>query len=97
MKTIAVIRLVKMLKIQHMETGAEARKARQARFISLRAMARRLKISAPYLSDLELGKRNWTMKKIRAFEAALEQKRKVRGFLGSTPDGGIDDADRDQS
>lgn len=74
MKTIAVIRLIKMLQIQHKETGATARAARQARFISLRAMARRLKVSAAYVSDLELGKRNWSMTKIRAYEKALEQR-----------------------
>jgi transcriptional regulator with XRE-family HTH domain len=74
MKTIAVIRLIKMLKIQHKETGAAARLARQARFISLRAMARRLKVSAAYVSDLELGKRNWSIDKIRAYEKALEQR-----------------------
>lgn len=73
MKTIAVIKFIKTLQLQHRETGAAARAARQARFISLRAMAIRLKISAAYVSDLELGKRNWSMTKVRAYEKALEQ------------------------
>ena len=73
MKTIAVIKLVRTLQIQHAATGTEARIARKARLISLREMARRMNVSAPYVSDLELGKRNWNMTKIRAYEKALEQ------------------------
>jgi len=72
MKTIAVIKLIKTIQIQHKETGAAARAARQARFLSLRAMAVRMKVSAPYICDLERGYRNWSIARIRAYEKALE-------------------------
>jgi len=38
---------------------------------SLRAVAFRMKISAPYLSDLENGNRSWTEEKIQKFESAV--------------------------
>lgn len=47
------------------------RRLRQRWGVSLREMARRLDISAPYLSDLELGKREWTEEKISAFRRKL--------------------------
>jgi transcriptional regulator with XRE-family HTH domain len=40
--------------------GNELRKMRQLYGVSLRQMAKRLKYSAPYLSDVEAGKRNVT-------------------------------------
>lgn len=46
--------------IDHHSTGYLFRAARQKAKLSLREVARRLKLSAPFLSDLELGRRNWT-------------------------------------
>lgn len=46
--------------IDHETTGQLFRQARQKAKLSLREMARRLKLSAPFVSDLELGRRNWT-------------------------------------
>lgn len=53
-----VTRLVRV--IDHKVTGALMREARIRSGISLREMARRLGYSAPFVSDLELGRRNWT-------------------------------------
>lgn len=47
------------------------RRLRQNKGISLRDMAKRMAISAPYLSDLELGRRDWTEEKIAAFKGVL--------------------------
>lgn len=48
---------------QFSEFGNELRRVRESRKESLRALARRLKISPTYLSDIERGKRNapWTL------------------------------------
>lgn len=49
----------------------EMRKIRLNRNIRLREMARRLKISAAYLSDLERGKRDWNDAKRQAYLNAI--------------------------
>jgi transcriptional regulator with XRE-family HTH domain len=46
--------------IDSVATGANVRKARRKVNMSLRELARRMDYSAPYVSDLELGRRNWT-------------------------------------
>ena len=51
--------------------GASFRKLREGREISLRTMAQRLDISASYLSDLELGRRQWHNSMAEAFREAL--------------------------
>lgn len=81
MKTIAKIKYIKTLIIEHTETGAEARRQRQNKGVSLRALGRAMGISAPYLSDLERGRRNWTIKRMRHFEHTLETF-KSNGALG---------------
>ena len=48
--------------IDHAATGAAMRQLRKAHNISLREIARRMDFSAPFISDLELGRRNWTSK-----------------------------------
>ena len=50
--------------------GAYARQCRETRGISLRELARRMKISAPFLSDLEKGNRHWTEGTLTAWEDA---------------------------
>lgn len=62
--------------IDHEATGQRFRAAREAAKISLREMARRLGMSAPYVSDLELGRRNWTQDKADRFAAIIEQNAK---------------------
>ena len=63
-----VTRLVR--EIDHVATGALMRQGRLKAKISLREMARRLEYSAPFVSDLELGRRNWT-KELEAKYAAI--------------------------
>ena len=71
---ILKIKCIKTLKIDHVSSGKTARKKRERANVSLREIARRMKISAPYLSDLELGKRNWSVKLARRFESAVEER-----------------------
>lgn len=44
----------------HRPLGAELRRRREAVGMSLREVARQMEISAPYLSDMENGRRYWT-------------------------------------
>lgn len=57
--------------------GNLARKTRWSLNIPLREVARRMNYSAAYISDLELGKRNWTQKLLNDYENALKTPRKV--------------------
>lgn len=52
--------------------GAELRKLREKAGLSGRQVARRMHISAPYLSDLELGRRHWTPKLVMLFKLTLK-------------------------
>ena len=63
--------LVRRYEINQVETGRRARALRQKRGLSLREVARRMKVSAPFLSDLERGRRNWNVETKRRFNAAL--------------------------
>ena len=47
--------------------GEALRRRREARDISLRSMAKKIGISAPYLSDLERGNRHWNQKYINYY------------------------------
>lgn len=51
--------------------GLEMRTARIKANVSLRDMAKRMGMSPPYLSDLELGRRDWTEEKIAKFKRHL--------------------------
>lgn len=51
---------VTRVEIQHTLAGSMVRTHREEAGISLRELARRMLIAAPYLSDLERGRRNWT-------------------------------------
>jgi transcriptional regulator with XRE-family HTH domain len=46
--------------IDHKRTGEQSRRSREYAGITLRTLAKRMKISPAYLSDLERGKRNWS-------------------------------------
>lgn len=59
--------------IDHQATGELMRKARVQIGLSLRDMAARMEFSPPYLSDLELGRRNWTDKLIETWWEAASQ------------------------
>lgn len=56
---------------QQRRDGAYARQLREQRGLKLREVARRMGISAPMLSDLERGNRNWTNATLAAWEDAL--------------------------
>jgi ribosome-binding protein aMBF1 (putative translation factor) len=51
--------------------GAEMRARREKTGISLRELARRIKWSATYVSDLELGHKVWTEQKRTRYERGL--------------------------
>lgn len=57
--------------------GYSALRAKRLRIkgATLRGVARLMKISPAYLSDLERGKRDWNANRVGKFEAALEQSR----------------------
>ena len=57
----------------HRPLGAEMRRRREAKGFALREVARRLGISAPFLSDLELGRRNWTEELRDSFLKAIKK------------------------
>lgn len=52
-------------------TGQLMREARKRAGLSLREMARRLGQSAPFVSDLELGRRKWDWKRIEQWADVL--------------------------
>lgn len=52
-------------------TGYDARIERQARGLSLRAVAQQMGVSPAYLSDLERGNRAWSQSMVERFTGAL--------------------------
>lgn len=62
MRTIQKILSIKVT--DHAATGDALRQRRLKAGISLREMARRLGLSAPYLCDLEYGRRTWTQERV---------------------------------
>lgn len=61
--------------IDHVATGALVRRLRMMNNLSLRSVARKLKVSAVYVSDLEWGKRNWTQTRLDRCVRTLEAMR----------------------
>lgn len=57
--------------IDHYLTGDKYYCMRKEKSLSLREVARRMGISAAYLSDLERAKRNWNEKLAERYEIAL--------------------------
>jgi transcriptional regulator with XRE-family HTH domain len=49
--------------LDHAAIGALIRRARTSKRIGLKDLAKALAVSAPYLSDLERGRRNWTVER----------------------------------
>jgi transcriptional regulator with XRE-family HTH domain len=56
-------------RIDHVATGKLVRDLRETKGISLRRLAIALKVSPPFLSDMERGRRNWTTER---FEQAIK-------------------------
>ena len=71
--------------VDQTELGYMLRKQRVIQGISLREMARRLKVSAPYLSDLELGRRNFDLELVERYLKALPQMPLRPTFLIRSP------------
>lgn len=72
------------------KTGSGIRRERLKARVSLRAVARAMNLSAPYVSDLELGRRGWNHEllmryssamKLLAIRAAMKRK-SVNDFIG---------------
>lgn len=57
--------------VDNVSTGILMRAARENGGLSLREMARRLNYSAPFISDLELGRRNWTQEMVDKWASVL--------------------------
>lgn len=72
MKLITHTRTVQ--EVDNVATGRSARSARQRLGISLREVARRMDLSAPFIGDLELGRRNWTEQLAGLYTKALNSK-----------------------
>jgi predicted transcriptional regulator len=53
--------------------GMALRLLREKKNIPLREMSERMDISSPYLSDLELGRRDWNTDLIERYNAALKK------------------------
>ncbi len=58
--------------VDNRATGRQVRKFRERSGASLRLVARTMDISPPYLSDLELGKKNWTQVLLDGVESAIQ-------------------------
>lgn len=55
----------KTTEINHAEAGKRVRALREKSGVSLRQLARDMKLSAPFLSDLERGRRNWSVENFK--------------------------------
>lgn len=54
-----ITRRIQVEEIDHAETGALFRAKREAHSISLRDLAKAMRLSPAYISDIERGRRNW--------------------------------------
>ena len=63
---------VKVDHIDHVSTGAMARRERLSKGILLKAVADLMVLTEPYLSDLERGRRNWNPTLVGQYNNALK-------------------------
>ncbi len=68
--SVPKIPLIKVEQINHAAAGRYVRSVRKVNGKSLRWLARQMGCSAPFLSDLERGRRNWNNEK---FNRALSK------------------------
>lgn len=71
-RQILQMREQKVVVIDHVASGKKARELRLNTGHSLRSVAAYMGYSAPYLSDLENGKRNWSPVLAEQFLIALD-------------------------
>ena len=64
-------RIVSRVEVDQVATGRNNRAWRECLGVSLRSAALLMKISAPYLSDLELGQRHWNEELQERFTIAV--------------------------
>ena len=64
--------------IDHVATGDAMRVLRKSHRISLRDVARRMKLSAPFVSDLERGRRNWDASRAIAYMKAVTEAQRAQ-------------------
>lgn len=69
--------VTRTISVQDLEaTGRMMRVNREKLKLSLRTVARRMNISAPYLSDLELGRRRWSEELFDSWYEAVRKENK---------------------
>lgn len=61
--------------VDDVKMGRMYREARLKKKLSLRYVAKRMSYSASFISDLELGRRKWTLDKMYSFDAILREKK----------------------
>jgi predicted transcriptional regulator len=66
------------LREQQAKLGAALRACREAKGITLRDVARKLGVSAPFVSDCELGRRNLSDKHREAYQRLLRPMLNIR-------------------
>ncbi len=59
------------LEFDHRAIGTELRHIRELKGMSLRDVASRMSLTASYISDLELGRRNWSATLISRYKSAV--------------------------
>jgi len=60
------------LKRERLNMATDSRRIREHARKSMREVARRMGVSAMFLSDLERGNRNWTIKQIQKWKEAMK-------------------------
>jgi transcriptional regulator with XRE-family HTH domain len=65
--------MVSVERIDQRLTSALARSLRLESGLSIREVALRMGFSAAYVSDLELGRRNWSASLVEVYASALEK------------------------
>lgn len=73
--------------LDHSAIGKNVRKTRMGQRISLRSLAIAMGISAPHLSDLERGRRNWTQERYDQAINQIEAAARRNGRKGGRPKG----------
>ncbi len=53
------------------EQGKKMRELRLAKKLSLKEVARRMNLTAAYISDMELGRRNWRAELVEKYNRAI--------------------------
>jgi predicted transcriptional regulator len=76
MKEKPTLCMVQTEAVDHRATGLQMRQLRKGYGASLRAVAEGMGCSTAFLSDLELGKRNWTETRIANFVDACKPSRR---------------------